>query len=318
MIPVPGGVRVWLATGVTDMRRGMNTLSLQVQEGLGREPLRTPEGLANDPVMGLDNGIGDGAAPLHGTDGEDGEPPVPRNIAQPVREVAFPLAAKAGDTVRGNGLQEIGGQIEALQEFQAIEKTVDVGRVPAHLEPAQPDEPAHAAVDFLGQQPVETEAHVIVQARGNARLYPALCGNERVRAKTLHDRQSRQDHLPAPALLHEPPRQPLIRARRFRLVLEPDLQVPGAMPREHPVAVDKPDVCEVFPPGLFPHRIAIEVFGPHAELSGNEAEDVQGNDLPRHQQPPRISKGAELEREAQPVVPRRRTRICSMSSSDSV
>ena len=38
MIPVPGGVRVWLATGVTDMRRGMNTLALQVQEGLGRDP----------------------------------------------------------------------------------------------------------------------------------------------------------------------------------------------------------------------------------------------------------------------------------------
>ena len=30
MIPVPGGVRVWLASGVTDMRRGMNTLALQV------------------------------------------------------------------------------------------------------------------------------------------------------------------------------------------------------------------------------------------------------------------------------------------------
>lgn len=38
MIPVPSGVRVWLATGVTDMRRGMNTLALQVQEGLGRDP----------------------------------------------------------------------------------------------------------------------------------------------------------------------------------------------------------------------------------------------------------------------------------------
>ena len=38
MIPVPAGVRVWLATGVTDMRRGMNTLALQVQEGLGRDP----------------------------------------------------------------------------------------------------------------------------------------------------------------------------------------------------------------------------------------------------------------------------------------
>ena len=34
MIPVPGGVRVWLATGVTNMRRGMNTLALQVQQEL--------------------------------------------------------------------------------------------------------------------------------------------------------------------------------------------------------------------------------------------------------------------------------------------
>lgn len=39
MIPVPTGGRVWLATGATDMRRGMNTLSLQVQEALGRDPL---------------------------------------------------------------------------------------------------------------------------------------------------------------------------------------------------------------------------------------------------------------------------------------
>ena len=38
MIPVPSEARVWLATGVTDMRRGMNTLALQVQQGLGRDP----------------------------------------------------------------------------------------------------------------------------------------------------------------------------------------------------------------------------------------------------------------------------------------
>ena len=38
MIPVPSGVRVWLATGVTDMRRGVNTLALQVQQDLGRDP----------------------------------------------------------------------------------------------------------------------------------------------------------------------------------------------------------------------------------------------------------------------------------------
>ena len=39
MIPVPSAARVWIAgTGHTDMRRGMNGLSLLVQQGLGRDP----------------------------------------------------------------------------------------------------------------------------------------------------------------------------------------------------------------------------------------------------------------------------------------
>ena len=38
MIAPPSGVRVWLASGVTDMRRGMNGLALQVQQALQRDP----------------------------------------------------------------------------------------------------------------------------------------------------------------------------------------------------------------------------------------------------------------------------------------
>jgi transposase len=38
MIPVSRGVRVWLAVGHTDMRRGMNGLALQVQEAMKRDP----------------------------------------------------------------------------------------------------------------------------------------------------------------------------------------------------------------------------------------------------------------------------------------
>src|ERR1051326_4670443 len=38
MIPVPSGVRVWLAVGRADMRKGMNGLALQVQQALGRDP----------------------------------------------------------------------------------------------------------------------------------------------------------------------------------------------------------------------------------------------------------------------------------------
>ena len=38
MIALPAGVRVWLAGGATDMRKGMNGLALLVQEGLKRDP----------------------------------------------------------------------------------------------------------------------------------------------------------------------------------------------------------------------------------------------------------------------------------------
>ena len=38
MIPIPSGMRLWIATGHTDMRRGMNGLALQVQQALQRDP----------------------------------------------------------------------------------------------------------------------------------------------------------------------------------------------------------------------------------------------------------------------------------------
>jgi transposase len=38
MIPIASGVRVWIATGHADMRRGMNSLALLVQEAFKRDP----------------------------------------------------------------------------------------------------------------------------------------------------------------------------------------------------------------------------------------------------------------------------------------
>lgn len=38
MIPIPSGVRVWIAAGHTGMRRRMNGLALQVQQALKRDP----------------------------------------------------------------------------------------------------------------------------------------------------------------------------------------------------------------------------------------------------------------------------------------
>jgi len=38
LIPVPGSTRVWLAAGVTDMRRGFNTLAAQAEKVLSEDP----------------------------------------------------------------------------------------------------------------------------------------------------------------------------------------------------------------------------------------------------------------------------------------
>ena len=38
MIPVPSGVRIWIATGHTDMRKGMRSLALQIQQSFRRDP----------------------------------------------------------------------------------------------------------------------------------------------------------------------------------------------------------------------------------------------------------------------------------------
>lgn len=38
MIPVQSNTRIWLAAGVTDMRRGFNTLAAQAEKALAEDP----------------------------------------------------------------------------------------------------------------------------------------------------------------------------------------------------------------------------------------------------------------------------------------
>ncbi len=56
MIGLPSGVRVWLACGYTDMRKGMDGLAMPVQQGLAVSTGRgsSPEvGRENSPLAGL-------------------------------------------------------------------------------------------------------------------------------------------------------------------------------------------------------------------------------------------------------------------------
>ena len=54
MIGLPAETRVWLASGLTDMRRGFDGLAIQVQEVLKRDPHydRQAAARAVRPVIG--------------------------------------------------------------------------------------------------------------------------------------------------------------------------------------------------------------------------------------------------------------------------
>ena len=51
MIPVPSGVRVWLATGVTDMRRGMNRRLPRSTREFQRWDSTGPQTLPNERLV---------------------------------------------------------------------------------------------------------------------------------------------------------------------------------------------------------------------------------------------------------------------------
>ena len=57
MIPVPTGVRVWLATGHTDLRKGFASLALQVQEVLRRDPLSGQVLLSRPPGRSVEGDL---------------------------------------------------------------------------------------------------------------------------------------------------------------------------------------------------------------------------------------------------------------------
>jgi hypothetical protein len=78
MIAVPSGVRVWLAVGRTDMRKGMNGLALQVQQVLGREArsaLESKGAAPNARLMSCNRSNGGGMAREISREGQEMDSP---------------------------------------------------------------------------------------------------------------------------------------------------------------------------------------------------------------------------------------------------
>jgi hypothetical protein len=72
--------------------------------------------------------------------------------------------------------------------------------------------------------------------------------------------------------------------------------------REHPKAECRAQAVELLAPGLGPLGVVRQGFGVDADLLGDEAQRRCRNGLARAEQPPGEAEGAELQREAEPVV----------------
>ena len=258
--------------------------------------------LADDPVMGLDNGVGNGTAPFQRADRKNGEAAVTRDIPQIAREVSLALPAQARNPVRRHVSQNAPVQFQGLQVFQAVQKAVHISRVPPDLELTQPDEARDRAARIFGQKGIEPRSHVIVQLTGDPDIDPPFSRDKRIRAKPLDDRDPRQNGLACPALLDEAPCQIRVRPSGFCGILKPGFQVPGAPPGEHLVTVDLAQDGQVLMPGLLAGGVAGQIVRPYPKLRGQKACDWQRDDLARRQQPPGISKGAELQRKTEAIV----------------
>ena len=181
--------------------------------------------------------------------------------------------------MRGSAGENIGGETETLQELQPVEEPVDVGRVAAHLELAQPNEAGEAVGDLLGQECIEARAHCIVETAGDAGLDPALGGNQRVSAAPLDDCYPGQDDQPASAFCREAAHEILAGVRILGLGLEPGCHLACPVAREHPVSVGRAERLEMLLSRLATGGVGEQGVAADSELSADEPQHGFGNDL---------------------------------------
>ena len=280
---------------------GVLNVRVRLLDTMVGEPLRLAGDPADDPVVGLDNGVRNGGAPFHDADRQYGQAAVAGDVEKAVGEVPLALPAQTRDPVGRNAVENRGGQVQFLQEFEPVEQAVGIGRVVPHLELPQPYEPARVPVRAFAQQAVEALAHPAVETCGDPGIDPAFRRDQGIRAEPLDGRHGRQDDKPAAALLDEASHQVLSGTRRFGMLCQPGLHPAHALAREHPVAVDLAQRDKVLLPGLAPCGVLEQGIPRDSELGTHELQHFLRNDLSGLQKAPRPAESAELECESKLV-----------------
>ena len=83
--------------------------------------------------MSFHHGIGNGSAPFHNANRENGQTSVTGNIAQTICKIALTLTTQPRDPVGWDAAQHIDGELKTLQKFQPIQQSVNICCVLANL-----------------------------------------------------------------------------------------------------------------------------------------------------------------------------------------
>ena len=130
------------------LKRG--TVALRLHQGVGKAPKRTKGVLnvrvrlldtkvgaplrlagdpADDPVVRFDNGVCNGGAPFHDADRQYGQASVAGDVEKAVGEIPLTLPPQTRDPMGRDAIENRGGQVQLLQEFEPLEQAVGIGRV---------------------------------------------------------------------------------------------------------------------------------------------------------------------------------------------
>ena len=264
-------------------------------------PLGAAEHAADELVVRVERRVGQARPELEQGRHQDPAPAYGGEAAQVAEREPLALPRQADQVVT----RDAGGALDLDPDLanppQALDGGVEGGGAGGPRRLPEPPEPRPGGVGTGVEQPVEACDPPTVETFGQPREDRPLAPGEGRGAEPLDGRDRRHDDLAAPQLVAKADGQLAARSGREGGALEPSLDLPPGVPFERAIAEGILQGGGVLVPGVRAERVAPERVRRDADLLGDKGDQGAGERFAGVQQPPRVSKGAELQGEPEPV-----------------
>ena len=116
--------------GIADVGKGFERRADRrffVGDHLAAQALGRSIEAAYNPIMGVDQGIGEQVTPFRGADRKDRQLALPAQIPHAIGVIALSLTPQPRHTLSWNACKQVRGKIEPLKIFQSIEQAIGGG-----------------------------------------------------------------------------------------------------------------------------------------------------------------------------------------------